>query len=339
MSGVKGLVCLVIGLGVLASAASAQTVEQLKRELAAREAEIAKLERRVRALEKTSRSTRNDRVAVQPAFPVASIPSQAVMPPPPAPDDDAMERALERTLVSEGALVLAPYTYELTPQFSAAHWDKVQDPVLRNSYAAAMSFRMGLPWESQFSFTLPYVYNEFAGGSSSGLGDAGFLFSKELLVESDATPGLVGSIGWSSPTNHGGSFGAIPYVSGFQAGISAAKRFDPLVVFANLSYFSAASVEYAGTRVTPSDVVGLRMGTSLAISPATSVTAGVNFAYLTDPHAIDLAFSNSDRLLSSIDVGFSTLVWRRTLLNVTGQFGLTGHVPDVRLIASLPVRF
>jgi hypothetical protein len=27
-------------------------------------------------------------------------------------------------------------------------------------------------------------------------------------------------------------------------------------------------------------------------------------------------------------VGFSTIVWTRTLLNVTAQFGITGHVPD-----------
>jgi hypothetical protein len=81
------------------------------------------------------------------------------------------------------------------------------------------------------------------------------------------------------------------------------------------------------------------MGGSLAISPATSVTAGISAAYLMNAHAIDFVVPNSDRFLSSFDVGFSTIVWRRTLLNVTAQFGLTGHVPDVRLITSLPVRF
>jgi hypothetical protein len=29
-------------------------------------------------------------------------------------------------------------------------------------------------------------------------------------------------------------------------------------------------------------------------------------------------------------VGFSTIVWTRTLLNVTAQFGITGHVPDFK---------
>jgi hypothetical protein len=344
MSRPKGILLAVIGLGLLTGTAHAQTVDQLKRELAAKKAEIAKLESRVRTLEQRSRLNLNNSAAARPVAAVASGPAAPVappsaVPPPPTPDDDEMDRALERTLVREGALVLAPYTYELTPQFSAAHWDKVQDPFLRNSYAAAMSFRVGLPWQSQFTFTLPYVHNEFANGSSSGLGDVGFLFSKELMVESDAAPNLVGSIGWTSPTNRGGTFGPIPYVSGFQAGVTAAKRFDPLVVFASVSYFSAASREIAGTKFTPSDVVGLRTGGSLAISPATSVTAGVSVAYLTNAHAIDFVVPNSDRFLSSVDVGFSTIVWRRTLLNVTAQFGLTGHVPDVRLITSLPVRF
>ena len=36
---------------------------------------------------------------------------------------------------------------------------------------------------------------------------------------------------------------------------------------------------------------------------------------------------------------FSTILWRQTLLNTTAQFGLTGDVPDFRLITSVPVRF
>ena len=79
-------------------------------------------------------------------------------------------------------------------------------------------------------------------------------------------------------------------------------------------------------------------GGSLAISPATSITTGFNVAYLTNAHAADFIVPNSDKILSSVDVGFSTIVWSRTLLNVTAQFGITGHVPDFRLITSLPIR-
>ena len=252
-----------------------------------------------------------------------------------------MERALERTLVREGVLVLPPWTYEVTPQVSYAHWDSVQDPFIRNSYSAGVSFRMGLPWQSQVTVSLPYVYNQGRDDfpSSSGLGDAGILLSKELLIDDGWVPNLVGSVGWTSPTSLGTSFNPIPYVSGFQAGLNASKRLDPLVVFLGASYFSSASRDIAGTQFNPSDVVGLRMGGSLAISPATSVTTGFNVAYLTNKHSTDLVLPNSDRVLSTVDVGFSTIVWTRTLLNVTAQFGITGHVPDFRLITSLPIRF
>jgi hypothetical protein len=118
---------------------------------------------------------------------------------------------------------------------------------VRDSYTAALTFRMGLPWSSQISATLPFEYNQFRdGSSSSGLADAGFLFSKALLVESDWMPNLVGSIGWTSPTSLAGkAFSPIPYVSGFQAGVTASKTFDPLVVFGGVSYFSSISREIA----------------------------------------------------------------------------------------------
>ena len=49
--------------------------------------------------------------------------------------------------------------------------------------------------------------------------------------------------------------------------------------------------------------------------------------------------SISDSVLSAVDIGFSTILWRQTLLSTTGQFGLTGDVPDFRLITSVPVSF
>jgi hypothetical protein len=177
------------------------------------------------------------------------------------------------------------------------------------------------------------------GGTVSGVADVGFLLSKELLRESDWVPNLVGSAGWTSPTRFGGTYGPIPYVSGFQAGVTASKRLDPLVTFVSLSYFSSASRDIAGTTVNPSNIIASRVGASLAISPFTSITAGASFAYFTNVHPEDLAVPNSDRLLSTVDLGLSTIVWARTLFNITGQFGITGHVPNLRIITSLPVRF
>jgi hypothetical protein len=320
------------------AAARAETLDDLKGELAAKKADVAKLERRIRQMEAQTPAHGGVPVVAPVAGPTARPPTTAVAAKPP-PDDEEQERALERTLVREGALVLPPWGFQLTPQFSYAHWDKIQDPFISNSYSGALSVAMGLPWQSQISVSVPYVFDQGRDGnpSSSGLADVGFLFSKELLVEHDTLPNLVGSVGWTSPTSRSSAVGPIPYVSGFQAGFTASKRLDPLVVFLSGSYFSAA--EAAGIQFNPANVVGGRIGASLAISPATAITAGFNVAYLTDTHSADLVLPNSDRLLSSVDVGFNTLLWNRTMLSITTQFGITGHTPDFRIITALPIRF
>jgi hypothetical protein len=239
--------------------------------------------------------------------------------------------------VREGALVLPPRTYELTPSFSWAHWDKIQEPLINNSFSAGASFTMGLPWRSQVSVGVPYVWDDLRnGGTSQGLGDAGVLSSKELVQEN--VPGLLGSVGWTSPTNRSCCFGPIPYVSGFQGGLTASKRLDPLVAFASVSYFSSISDLIART-TSNENVIGTRLGASLAVTPATSITTGVNLSFLTNPNPGNLPVPNSDSVLSSVDIGFNTLLWHQTFLNVTGQFGLTGDVPDFRLITTVPVRF
>ena len=46
-----------------------------------------------------------------------------------------------------------------------------------------------------------------------------------------------------------------------------------------------------------------------SVSPASSVSMGFDVAYLTNTHAADFAIPNSDRVLSSVDVTFSTIVW------------------------------
>src|SRR5262249_15114810 len=147
---------IVCGGALVTATAHAETLGELRRELAVKKAYISKLERRIRELKK-------HHPAPEPgsfAKPVATQRIASASTAPPEPDDKELDRALERILVREGGLVLPAYTYEFSPQLSYAHWDRIQDPALRNSYSAAVSFRMGLPWDTQLSFSLPYVYNE-----------------------------------------------------------------------------------------------------------------------------------------------------------------------------------
>jgi hypothetical protein len=146
------VVSFVAGLCLVLGPASAQTVEELKKELAAKDAEIARLRDQVRQMESYG------------AAPARSVAAQPAYGPAPSPDEDELDRALDQTLIREGALVLAPFTYELTPSVSWAHWDKVQQPFVENSYSAGLGFRMGLPWRSQVSIGVPYVWNDLREG-------------------------------------------------------------------------------------------------------------------------------------------------------------------------------
>ena len=347
MKRLAAFVAITCATALSVAAARAETLDDLKAELAAKKADVAKLERRIRQKETSPASSgvlpttqpSAPPVIIAPAAGPATVAHGHAVAAAPPPDDEELARALERTLVREGALVLPPWRFQVTPQFSYGHWDKVQDPFISNSYSGALSVAMGLPWTSQVSISVPYVFDQGRdeNPSSSGFADVGFLLSKELLVDNGTVPNLVGSVGWTSPTNRSSATGPIPYVSGFQAGLTASKRLDPLVVFLSASYFSAAEV--AGLEFNPANVVGGRMGASLAISPATAITAGFNVAYLTGTHSADIVLPNSDRLLSSVDVGFNTLLWNRTMLSITTQFGITGHTPDFRVITALPIRF
>jgi hypothetical protein len=110
------------------------------------------------------------------------------------------------------------------------------------------------------------------------------------------------------------------------------------VAFAGVSYYSQISGDVAGTTFDPSDVIGTRLGASLAVTAATSLTAGLNISFLNTQSGI-LPGPQPDDILASLDLGFNTLLWHQTFLNVTSQFGLTGDVPDFRLITSVPVSF
>jgi hypothetical protein len=236
-------------------------------------------------------------------------------------------------------LVLPPWRWEIATEFSWAHWDTITNPLLENSYSAGLGFRVGLPWRSQISGNVPYVWSDFGdAGFTDGLGDAGVVFSKELLQEGAVLPALLGSVGWTSPTSRACCTGPIPYVSGFQGGLTAVKRLDPLVAFASVSYYSEISGFVVGSPFNPSDVIGSRVGASLAVTPWTSLTGGLNISFLTETPTAFLG-AQPDDVVASVDFGFNTLLWSRTFLSTTAQFGLTGDTPDFRLITTVPVRF
>ena len=305
---------MVVLLGVPV-VAQGQSVDELKRMLEERDATIRQLKDRIQALAKDA------------------APQDAA--------DEEMDRALERTLVQQGGLVLRAGTYELEPQLSYAHWDKRRSAI-RHSSDAAMGFRAGLPWESQFQVRVPYVHVRTAAGSETALGDIDFSLSKQLTRDRGSWPGLIASLAWLSRTGEDGFDGGVPTGGGFdvlQAGFTAVKRHDPLVFFGGLSYASPLSREISGVKIEPGDTVGVRFGSILAASPETSANVGLNLGFVRATRLDGQRIPESDNVLGTLQIGFSTILTRRVLLNISGDFRVTGDVPNFRLSATLPVRF
>ena len=296
-----------IGVG----AAQAQGIEDLQRILREREAQIDALERRLQALEK------------QPE------------------DDEQATRALERALVQQGGMLLRPGSAEVEPQFAYAHWDKSRS-TLRHVDEAALVLRAGLGWESQFQARVPYLHVSSAGGSTSAPGDVDLSLSRQFVREAAPVPSLVASIGWLARTGRDGFSGGTPTGGGFnvlQAGATALHRHDPLVYYGGLSYALPQGRTVAGTRAQPGESLGIRLGSILAASPEASVNVGFNLTFVRAARLDGERVPDSDTTLGTLQVGFGRIVGRGTLLNLAGDFRVTGNVPNFRLSASLPIRF
>src|SRR6266850_1021696 len=166
-------------LFTLAAAAQAQpeTVEELQRLLRERDAKIRELSE---ALEKSAPE-----------------------------EDEELNRALERTLVQQGALLLPAGSYELQPQFSYAHWDKDRGP-FRYEWDAGLAFRAGIGREWQIQVGVPYVHLATSSGSASDIGDIGLSIAKQLAREEGGRPAILASAGWIARTGRDGFAGEVP---------------------------------------------------------------------------------------------------------------------------------
>jgi hypothetical protein len=311
----------------LFGAAHAQTVEELKRAISERDAIIQELRQKLEALERGP--------TPRPA------PAPNVLVPTAADDDEELNRALERTLVQQGGLLLRRGTYELQPEASYANWDPARGAA-RYVAGAALSWRAGLPWESQFQLRVPYIHVSTAAGSANALGDIDLSLSKQLARESAGTPGLIASLGWTGRTGRDGFDGRVATGGSFnvvQGGLTMVKRSDPLMLYGGVSYAVPLSRQVAGTEIAPGNTFGLRLGTILAASPDTAVNLGMNLGFPRATRLNGQAVPDSDTVFGTLQIGVGTVLSRNVLLNIAGDIRVTGNVPNFRLTLSLPIRF
>lgn len=363
-----GLLALVAQPLAAQSSSPAPSIEQLERELAVRDAIIADLLARVERLERTtgaapggavgSSPAGGEREQAEPGFPANHAEQSSLV------GGAEADRALERTLVQAGALLLPAGAIEITPQFGHARMVEttptfvmLQDETFvgtlerrRSQSVADMSLRIGLPLDSQIEVDVPYqlVNQSFVTrigfapqgkdkASGSAFGDVTLALAHTLMREHGWLPDLVGRLRWNTgsgrTTDDGITLGGgIPAIGG---SLTAIKRQDPLVFVGGLSYdrfFTQGEID-------PGNVFGLSLGTLLAASPETSLRLVFDQRLVTGASLGGVRLDGSDRTIAFLTVGASSLLHRGILLDVAARLGLTDDSPDYALVVSLPVRF
>lgn len=358
------------------------TVENLERRLEDRDASVRELEDRVEQLERLVRSiagaTANGTPADSPEPAVSPSPARDVAdtgadetaqaaedaPTPPGQvtvDPEAAERALERTLVLTGDLLLPVGKADVEPFVSYEYDDSKSSALLnaggdliatnrrveRDEITAGLNLRVGLPFDSQVELGLPYNFvrqqdNQdlsAAAGSddtASGLGNLRVGVAKTLLREEGWVPDVVGRVTWDSDTGKDSENG-VPLSSDFHeitGSISAIKRQDPFAFVGRLSYEHA----FENDSIQPGDRFGVGVAAFLAASPETSLSLSLNASYRDDLEFNGNTINGSDENQATISFGVSSILARGTLLNFTAGAGLTDDSPDYSVFLSLPVR-
>jgi len=353
------------------------TVQMLQKELAKRDTIIINLLNRVKALEAERNGDSKGSEIRAGAVPVEKPePTAAKGAPASAPanqtaggggikiDKLAAERALERSLVQEGARLLRPGEIEFYPGFTFSRYES-DFPTTVNSgnnsyigevrrtlnvYDPRADIRMGLPFNSQLEIGLPSrIINSGLGTavggavqsvteqSGSGFGDVQIGLATSLAKEKRWRPNAVGRLVWlsgSGSANNNGVFlgGGNP---GLAAQLSAYWRRDPVVFLMSGSY----AHYFEGSGIRPGDNIAVSQGLALAVSPETALTFSLDQSYMKAFKNNGAELPGTDRLSSILNFSTSTILGRGLFLRLSAGIGLTRDSPAYQFGVSLPFRF
>ena len=279
-------------------------------------------------------------------------------------DEQAAERALERTLVAAGALLVPFGQAEVQPTFSYTRREQdvptpVQvgtstsfptEKVKRNELTGTLNLRGGLPWDSQLEFGLPYNYAQqeqvldlpgttrhTKDRSGSALGDFSAGLAKTVMRESGWRPDLIARVTYDSNTGQKRNNG-VPLNGGINQLIGETdlvKRQDPLAFVASGFYNKV----FEDNGFKPGDQFGAALGVFLASSPETSLRFQLQQTFVDDIKLKHQVVNDSDQVQSLMIIGASSILSRGVLLDVSAGIGLTSDAPDYFIEVALPIRF
>lgn len=358
---------------------SEATIEQLQKELRQRDAIIRNLVRRVEKLERQfgagtsaaaspvagpTGSVAESPAGAQPPAVAAAEPVESTPGPagpkmsPPAPgqlevSEEAAERALERTLVATGNLLVPKGFAEVQPLFSYTRREQPTQVFFnlnRNEFSWALDMRLGLPWESQFEIALPYTLaqqqvtdiavappQQVSNSWGNSFGDLTIGLAKTFVHESGWIPELLGRVTYEIPTGPQ-SRNNVPLpgdrsLLGFS--LTATKRQDPLVFVATGGYIKSFEKDL----IDPGDQVNFLTGVFLATSPETSLRAVLQNNFVEAVRINDVTFRGSDTVQTVLNLGVSSILGRGILADLQVGGGLTSSAPKYSVTLSGTYRF
>lgn len=352
-----------------------QQLQRRDRKIEEQDRIIQDLARRLELLERQATSASHEVVAPSP--PVKPRVAEAT-PQPTAPtqanggargtqlkvDEEAAERALDRTLVVQGALLVPFKRAEIQPTFDYTRAETndsfattvngsptlANARVKRNAITPSLQFRAGLPWESQFELGIPYnianqeVVQQVPGEgrltrdkTGSAFGDVSLGLAKTVLREGSWWPDLITRLTYDSGSGQKLDH-RVPLDAGFSSisgQLVALKRQDPLAFVASMFYQNT----FADNHVRPGNRLGFNLGANLAASPETSLSLSLQQTFIDDLKVRKYVINDSDQVQSNLVFGASSILGRNVLLDVSGGVGLTNDAPDYFVEVALPIRF
>ena len=279
-------------------------------------------------------------------------------------EEEDVERALERTLVQAGALLLPFGSVAIEPSFAYTRRESdspllvaqaglisaAEQEIRRNEFDTNVDLRIGLPLDAQLEFALPYrVVNQETvnnlnaapisevNDTGNGIGDVSVGLAKTFLRESGWQPDLIGRVTWDSDTADQNDNG-VPLGGGFheiRGSVTALKRQDPLAFVASASYETA----FESDNIDPGDSVSLSLAGILAASPETSLRFVFDQSFVGEVEVGGARVDGSDQVIGALTLGAATILGPGVLLDVAGSIGLTEDAADYAIVVSVPVRF
>jgi len=267
-------------------------------------------------------------------------------------DEDA-ERALERTLVATGNLLVPSGFGEVEPLFGYTRREiptQVLFNLNRNEFNWALDMRFGLPWESQFEIALPYNLvqqqvtdiavappQQASNRWGNSFGDVTVGLAKTFVHESGWVPDLLGRVSYEIPTGPENS-NQVPLPSrrnNLAFSVTALKRQDPLVFVATGGYTKA----FQTGQLNPGDQINFQTGAFLGTSPETTLRGVLQENFFQNIRINDITLRGSDTVQSILNFGASTILGRGVLVDLQVGLGLTNATPKYSVILSSTYRF